>query len=267
MTSNIRLATALSALLALASPALAQPGTDSGAPPPATPTTEAATPVPPARSRRCRRRSGREGLLDEGAADHDAVLPSAGQARAERLRDHEDPGRRVHRLQARFPGRLHLAGPVAQPQQHREPGDRQRRQHQPARRHRVRLQQLDRELRPQCAARSRHSRRAHQLPVLAPSQRDVGQGRLPADGRVANRLGAAQGIDADHDGSRRALRDQLRRRPLPPQRQRQRHLQPVRRQLHHGRVHDRDRRRGLPQGQERHRDGLDDRAANCAARC
>ncbi len=48
MTSNIRLATALSALLALASPVLAQPGTDSGAPPPATPTTEAATPVPPA---------------------------------------------------------------------------------------------------------------------------------------------------------------------------------------------------------------------------
>ena len=100
-----------------------------------------------------------------------------------------------------FQRRLHLAGPVAQPPQYRHAGDRQRRQHQPARRHRLRLQQLDRELRPQRAARSRHSRRAHQLPVLAASQRDVGQGRLPADGRVADRLGAAQGIHADHDGS------------------------------------------------------------------
>ena len=35
-----------------------------------------------------------------------------------------------------------------------------------------------------------------------------------------------------------ALRNQLRRRALPPQRQRQRGLQPVRRQLHHGRLHD-----------------------------
>jgi hypothetical protein len=48
MRSTIRLATALSAVLTLASPALAQPSSDGGSPPPAPPTTEAATSVPPA---------------------------------------------------------------------------------------------------------------------------------------------------------------------------------------------------------------------------
>jgi len=48
MTSTIRLATTLSTLLVLASPALAQPGSDGGSAPSPTPTTEAATPVPAA---------------------------------------------------------------------------------------------------------------------------------------------------------------------------------------------------------------------------
>ncbi len=48
MRATIRFATALSTLLMLASPALAQPGSDGGSPPPTPPTTEAATPVPPA---------------------------------------------------------------------------------------------------------------------------------------------------------------------------------------------------------------------------
>ena len=67
---------------------------------------------------------------------------------------------------------------------------------------------------------------------------------------------AAEGAHGDRDRARRPHGDQLRRRALPPQRQRQRDLQPVRRQLHHGRLHDRNRRRGLPQGGERHRDGV-----------
>jgi hypothetical protein len=48
MRATIRFATALSTLLMLASPALAQPGSDGGSPPSTPPTTEAATPVPPA---------------------------------------------------------------------------------------------------------------------------------------------------------------------------------------------------------------------------
>ncbi|MEN3336391.1 MAG: hypothetical protein V7647_67 [Acidobacteriota bacterium] len=48
MRATIRFATALSTFLMLASPALAQPGSDGGSPSPTPPTTEAATPVPPA---------------------------------------------------------------------------------------------------------------------------------------------------------------------------------------------------------------------------
>ena len=65
----------------------------------------------------------------------------------------------------------------------------------------------------------------------------------------------------------RTLRDQLRRRALPPQRQRQRDVQPVHRQPHHGRVHDRGRRRSDPAPQEHHRRRSGSPAARCAARC
>ena len=87
-------------------------------------------------------------------------------------------------------------------QQHRRAECGQRRQREPARRHRLRLQQLDRQPLPQRAARARHPRRADQLPVVAPPQRDVGQGRLHPDRRVADRLGAAE--DADARSSRSA---------------------------------------------------------------
>ena len=180
----------------------------------------------------------------------------------------KDPGRRVHRLQARLRRRRsprrsrrsshsNTAAPVM----------RQRRQRQPAGRHRLRLQQLDREPVPERAARARHPRRADELPVVAAPQRDVGQGRLPPDRRVADRLRAAQDADEDRHGPGRPLRDQLRRRALPPQRQRQRDLQPVRRQLHHGRVHDRDRRRGRTSSAKSViAMGVDDRRRDCAAR-
>ena len=134
---------------------------------------------------------------------------------------------------------------------HRNTADaehRQRRQREPARRHRLRLQQLDGEPVPERAARARHPRRAHQLPVVAAPQRDVGEGRLHPDRRSRRSTSAPLKMLFEIvTRARRPHGDQLRRRALPPQRQRQRDLQPVRRQLHHGRVHHRDRRRGLPQ--------------------
>ena len=59
---------------------------------------------------------------------------------------------------------------------------------EPARRHRIRLQQLDGEPGAARAARARHPRRADELPVVTASQRDLGQGRLHPDRRVADRL-------------------------------------------------------------------------------
>ena len=119
-------------------------------------------------------------------------LRAAGPARHQRLRDDEGPRRRVHRLQARLRRGVHVAGAEPDAQQHRGAERRQRRQHEPARRHRLRVQQLDRQPLPERAARARHPRRADQLPLVAASQRDVGQGRLHPDRRVADRLRAAR---------------------------------------------------------------------------
>ena len=55
----------------------------------------------------------------------------------------------------------------------------------------------DRQPLSQRAARARHPRRDDQLPVVASPQRDVGQGRLHPDRRVADRLRAAQDAVAD----------------------------------------------------------------------
>ena len=262
MRLTFRIATALTALLAITSPAAAQQIADRAAPATARFRAEG----------HCYRRlgdggrsggsGGRRVVMEEGAADHDPVPPRAGQARHQRVRDDEGSGRRVHRLQARLRRGVHLAGPEPVPPQHRGAEHGERRQRQSAGGHRVRLQQLDGEPEPARAARAWHPRRAHQLPLVPAPQRDVGQGRLHPDRPVADRLRAAEGADGDRDGARRAHGNQLRRRALPPQRQRQRDLQPVRRQLHHGRVHHGDRRRGLPQSGRRDRDGRRDRRRN-----
>ena len=76
-----------------------------------------------------RRRPGRR-----GGKIVDAVLPSAGQARPQRLRDHEGPGRGVHRLQARLRRGVYLAGPESVAQQHGGAEHRQRREREQARR-------------------------------------------------------------------------------------------------------------------------------------
>ena len=140
-------------------------------------------------------RSG-EGVLEEGTADHDAVLPrrrtSAAStcSRRRRIRASSSPA------SSSTSARLHLAGPEPVAPQHRGAEHRQRRQRQPAGRHRLRVQQLDGEPEPARAARARHPRRADQLPVVAAPQRDLGEGRLHPDRRVADRLRAAEDADA-----------------------------------------------------------------------
>ena len=71
-----------------------------------------------------------------------------------------------------------------------------------------------------CAAGAWDARDPHQLSVGAAPQRNVGQGRLHPNRSVAHRLGTAEGAHGDRDRARRRLRDQLRRRALPSQRQR-----------------------------------------------
>ena len=189
-------------------------------------------------------------------------LPRAGSARRQRVRDDQGSGRGVQGRPAGLRRGVHVAGPEHHAPQYRGAEHRQQRQHESAAGHRLRVQQLDGQPVSERAARARRARRAHELSVVAASQRDVGQGRLHPDRRVAARYRAAQGADADHHAARRPLRDQLRRRALPPQRQRQRALQPVRRQLHPRRVHDRDRRGSLSEDQGRGRDGVDHRRRN-----
>ena len=265
MKPTLRFATALLALLALASPAAAQQthrtvAARASEPPPQ-------RPRPRRRPRQTRRQAAADSSWKKGRPITIQYYRAAGQARHQRVRDDQGAGRRVHRLQARLRRGVHLAGAEPVAPQHRRAERRERRQRQPARRHRLRLQQLDGEPGAERAARARHPRRADQLPVVAAPQRDLGEGRLHPDRPVADRLRAAEDAVRDRHRARRPHGDQLRRRALPPQRQRQRDLQPVRRQLHHGRVHHRDRRRGLPQDRRRRSRWARSPAARFAARC
>ena len=77
-------------------------------------------------------------------------------------------------------------------------------------------------------------------------QETLGQGRLLPDRRLADRERAARQDHGVHDAQGRTLRGQLRRRSTSAAATTADALQPVRRQLHHRRLHDRDRRRGVP---------------------
>ena len=127
----------------------------------------------------------------------------------------------------------------------RRRGRDERRQREPAHHDRPRLQQRRRQPERERPDRPRDPRRDDVLPLGAAPPGIVGQGRLPARRRLADRQPAAQEHHEVHDAQGRALRDQLRRRALPPQRQRQLDVQSVRRQLHPRRLHDRDRRRSV----------------------
>ena len=122
-------------------------------------------------------------------------------------------------------------------------------------RHRLGLQQCRREPLHGRPARPRHPRRADQLSLLAPSLGNLGEGRLPADRRFAVGEPAARRPHEVPDAAARALRDQLRRHALPPHRQRPGDVQSARRQPADGRLHHRDRRRGLSAGARLPRDG------------
>ena len=186
-----------SALLALAAPAAAQQA-DRRRRRPTPATAEAAATA----------EAGRQGREAEKQADASSpgrragritiqYFRAAGPARHQRLRD--DEGRRASSSPA--------SSSTSAPRSRRRsrtcrtatravPVIVQRRQRQPAAEHRLRLQQLDGEPVPERAARARHPRRADQLPVVAAPQRDVGEGRLHPDRRVADRLRAAQDADA-----------------------------------------------------------------------
>ena len=95
MRATFRIATALTALLALGLPASAQTTTDGTEPPAATGGTDAPDAADARNPGGCGQGGGRgrgERLLDQGTSDLDAVLPPAGQTRPERLRDHERAG-------------------------------------------------------------------------------------------------------------------------------------------------------------------------------
>ena len=93
MRRHLRIAIALSALLALAAPAAAQQITDPTAPPAVTPVSGTRDDPAPTTA---------PDVLEKRPDDHHPVLPAAGQARAQHVRDDEGSGRRVLRLQARL---------------------------------------------------------------------------------------------------------------------------------------------------------------------